>query len=147
MIQRTFKLNGWQYENIGKNLWRIYRQASPYSITMTGSNKTTQLRIPWMHRWVRLHLYHTDSSKDASTDELDVILRRGVGTIPPILDFVDDLYARADITQSKIIKVFGEDYKFEASTWSIILNSTSTDLVFVLVYVEQLKKEMIPAAC
>jgi len=128
----------WTFKRIGKNIYKIYVTTDPNSITMTGSDVKTQLQIPFPHRILRMHLYHTDSAYAASTDALNVILRRSAGTLTPA-KFVEDLFNESGITASKITEVYGEGFEYEAGIYDVILNSTSTDLIFPIFYVQKLE--------
>jgi len=129
---------GWTFKRIGKNIYKIYRELSPYSITMTGADVTTKLPIPFPHRILRMHIYHTDSAYAASVDALDVILRRAAGSLTPE-KFEEDLFNESGIVLSKVTEVFGEGFEYEAGIYDVILNSTATDLIFALFYVQKLE--------
>jgi len=129
----------WTFKHVAKNIWKIYITASPHSITMSGSDVTTQLHIDFPHRFLRIHLYHTSSAYAASTDALALTVERPVATVPTLARFTDQLFREYDITASKLIEVFGEAFEYEECIWSIVLNSTSTDLVFLEIYVQLLE--------
>jgi len=128
----------WTFKRIGKNIFKIYVTADPNSITMTGANVTTQLQIPFPHRILRMHLYHTNSAYAASTNALTIILRRSAGTLTPA-KFVEDLFNEDGIIVSKVTEVYGEGFEYEAGIYDLILNSTNTDLIFPIFYLQKLE--------
>jgi len=101
---------------------------------MTGSDVTKELYIGFTHRLLRMHFYHTDSSYAASTDELFVRIERSAGTLYP-LRFEEYLYDKSLIINSRISLLFTE-LDYEASVWKFTFNSTNTDLIFPVVYIE-----------
>lgn len=127
-----FSAEGWDIKNVAGNLWKLSR-----SLTMTGSNVDTEVKFP-AHRLVRLECYHTDSAHDASTDALDIRLFRAKGSIESQQHMYDDVYKLDDTVASSILKLFGESYEFEESTWTLRLNSTNTDIVEVALYIQVL---------
>jgi len=131
------EIAGWTFKRIGKNIYKIYVTADPNSITMTGSDVKTQLKIPFPHRILRMHLYHTNSAYAASTNALTIILRRSASTLTPA-KFVEDLF-NGSATASKISEVYGEGFEYEAGIYDLILNSTNTDLIFPIFYLQKLE--------
>lgn len=129
---------GWIFKRIGKNIYKIYRELSPYSITMTGANVTTKIPIPFPHRILRMHLYHTNSTYVASTDALAAILRRAAGSLTPER-VEEDLFNETAIVASKITEKYGEGFEYEAGVYDLILNTTNTDLIFPILYVQKLE--------
>ena len=127
----------WTRERIGKNIWKYYITVSPHSITMTGAAVETQLSIPFPHRWMRAHFYHTTSAYVASSDVLDIIIKRPVGLASPA-KFEEYLFAEAKIVDDKVTEVFGEGFEYERGVWVISLSSTATDLIFPIFYVQKL---------
>lgn len=128
----------WIFKRIGKNIYKIYIKLSPYSITMTGANVTTKLPIPFPHRILRMHLYHTDSAYAASTNALTAILRRAAASLTPER-FEEDLFNETGIVASKVSEVYGEGFEYEAGIYDLILNTTNTDLIFAIFYVQKLE--------
>lgn len=125
-------LEGWNTKKVAGNIWRLKK-----SITMTGSNVDTVIGLP-AHRLVRLELYHTDSAHAASVDSLAARLFRNQGKILGSQYHLTDIYNKSGLTNSFIIKTFGEGYEYEESDWTLRLNSTSTDIIEVLLYVQVL---------
>lgn len=134
----------WVFTRVIKNLYKGYIIASPHSITMTGSSVTTQLPLPFTHKWIELLLYHTDSSYAASTDQLDITLSRPAGGITELQYVVDNLFNRQNEVASAIKKTFGDaapdnkQFVYEPSNYNLLLNSTNTDLVFPVLYILRL---------
>jgi len=129
---------GWTFERVAMNIWKIYRTASPHSITMTGSAVTTQLVIPFAHRWLRMSFYHTDSSYAASTANLSVTMQRTADTIVPA-NFQEKLFADTAIITATSTETFGTKFEYERTIYDLLLNSTNTHLVFPLFYIQKLE--------
>lgn len=129
----------WTMARIGKtNIYMVYVTAAPNGIVMTAADVTTPLQIPFPHRWVRIHFYHTTVAYVASIDALAIILRRRAGTMIPVR-FSEDLFNGAGIVASRITEVFGEGFEYEPTTYDVTLNTTATDLIFPLFYVQKLE--------
>jgi len=129
----------WTMARIGKtNIYIIRVTAAPGTIAMTGNAVITQLTIPFPHRWVRIHFYHMTAVYAASVDALAIILRRTAGTLTPVR-FSEDVFNGAAIVASRITEVFGEAFEYEAGTYDLSLNTTNTDLVLPLFYVQKLE--------
>jgi hypothetical protein len=131
----------WTIERIGKtNIYKVYITEEPRAIAMpaVAADVTTQLRIPFAHKWLRIHFYHTTAAYVVATTALRVTLRRAVGVMLPV-QFLDELFCEFDITDVIMIEKFGEGFEYEAGTWNLILNTTATDLVFPLFYIEKLE--------
>lgn len=132
-----FKQGLWTFKRIGKNIYKATITKSPYSITMTGSDVETELHIPFPHRWIRMHFYHTDSSYAANTTATAVYMKRSAGKIHPVL-FEEYLIAHSALTNSKLTETFGETYEYEIGTYTLLLNTTTTQLIFPVFYVQRL---------
>jgi hypothetical protein len=129
----------WTLERIGKtNIYKVYLNADPPAIVMTGAVVVTQLHIPFAHRWKRIHFYHTTAALVVSQERLRVTLRREVNTFVPI-QFLDELFCEFDITAVIMIERFGKDFEYEAGVYNVMLNTTATDLMFPLFYIEKLE--------
>lgn len=140
MSQNSYFTDGkWTFKRIGRNIWKIYLTKNPYSITMTGSAVTTQLHIPFAHRWLRMHLYHTDSSYATSVNNLSVTLKRAAGTVHPLNKFEEYLFSEDYVVSSKVTEVYGEGFEYEAGVYSLILNTVTTELIFPIFYVQKLE--------
>jgi hypothetical protein len=129
----------WTLERIGKsNLYKVYITVDPHAIVMTGADLVTQLHIPFPHKWLRIHFYHTDAAYVVSMNPLRVTLRRELNTMFPV-QFADDLFCEFDINAVMMIEKFGEGFEYEAGVYNVILNSTATNLIFPLFYVQKLE--------
>ena len=129
----------WSFERVGKsNIYRVYVTIDPRAIVMTAANVTTQLNIPFPHRWLRIHFYHTDAAYATGVANLAVTLTRAVGTMFPVA-FADDLFAEGLLVSSRIIETFGEGFEYEAGSYNLILNSTALHLIFPLFYIQKLE--------
>ena len=131
-------MGGWTFQRFARNIYKATRTTAPHSITMTGSDVTTQLQIPFPHRILRMHCYHTDSAYAESDIPMAVILRRRVATVTPA-KFSEDLFNEDNINVSKMTEVFGEGFEYEAGIYDVILNTTSTHLIFPMFYIQKLE--------
>jgi len=129
---------GWTFERVAMNIWKIYRTASPHSITMTGSAVTTQLVIPFAHRWLRMSFYHTDSAYAASTANLSITMQRTADTIVPA-NFAEDLFEDTVIVTDTATEVFGTAFEYERTLYHLIMDSTNNHLVFPVFYIQKLE--------
>ena len=129
----------WTMVRIGNtNIYKVYITAAPNGIVMTGAAVTTQIAVPFPHRWLRIHFYHTTIAFVASADALAITLRRPAGAMTPER-FSEDLYNVAATVASRITEVFGGDFEYEAGAYDLILNTTATDLIFPLFYIQKLE--------
>ena len=129
-----YNYGGWTFEHIGKNIWKIYPTVEPNSVTMTGADVTRELYVGFMHRLLRMHFFHTDSSYAASTDSLLVRIERSAGTLNPSR-FEEYIYNNENLIKSRISLIFRE-LNYEASLWKFTFNTTTTDLIFPVIYLE-----------
>ena len=131
----------WTIERIGKtNIYKVYITAEPRAIAMpaVAADVTTQLHIPFSHKWLRFHFYHTDAAYAISIQPLRITIRRAVTTMLPV-QFLDELFCEFEITDVIGIEKFGEGFEYEAGVWNIILNTAATELVFPLFYIQKLE--------
>jgi hypothetical protein len=137
--EEKYQVGVWTIERIAKtNLYKVYITLDPHAITMTGLNVVTQLHIPFPHRWLRIHFCHTDAAYAPSLAYLRITLRRELGTMFPPL-FIDDLFCEFNMNAVLIIEKFGEGFEYEAGTYNLILNTTNTDLIFPVFYIQKLE--------
>ena len=138
ILRGGFRYNsgGWTYEHIGKNIWKIYPVVYPHYIVMDGTDLATELFIKFTHRLLRTHFFHTDGTYAANTDDLGVTIKRSTGTLQP-QNFEEMLYDEDLINYSHVTLEFEpEMYDYEASLWTITLNSTSGNCIFPLIYIQ-----------
>jgi len=129
----------WTMVRIGNtDVYKVYITAAPNGIVMTAADVVTQLAIPFPHKWIRIHFYHTTVAYVASVDALAIILRRRAGTLTPET-FSEDLYNEAAVVASRITEVYGGDFTYEAGTYDLTLNTTATHLIFPLFYIQKLE--------
>lgn len=137
--EERYQSGVWMLERIAKtNIYKVYLTAAPPAIVMTGAAVATQLHIPFPHKWLRIHFYHTDAAYAISMAYLRITLRRAVGVMFPA-EFLDELFCEFNINAATITEKFGESFEYEASTWNLILNAAATDLIFPLFYIQKLE--------
>lgn len=138
-MEEHYQVGLWTLERIAKtNLYKVYITVDPHAIVMTGADVVTQLHIPFPHRWLRIHFYHTDAAYTISLEYLRITLRRELGTMFPV-QFADDLFCEFEINAVMLIEKYGEGFEYEAGVYNLILNTTATDLLFPLFYVQKLE--------
>lgn len=138
-MESQYQVGLWTIERIAKtNIYKVYITVDPHAIVMTGAIVVTQLHIPFPHKWLRTHFYHTDAAYAVSLDYLRITLRRELGTMFPV-QFADDLFCEFDINALMIIEKFGEGFEYEAGVYNLLLNTTATDLIFPLFYIQKLE--------
>ena len=137
MENRTWS-RGWTFERVAQNIWKVYRTTSPHGITMTGSAVTTQLNVPFAHRWLRMSWYHTDAAYAASVANLSVTMQRTADTVLPA-NFEEDLFEDTAIVAATATEVFGEAFEYERTLYDLILDSTVDHLIFPVFYIQKLE--------
>jgi len=138
-MAEKYQVGVWMIERIGKtNLYKVYIELDPHAIVMTGAIVTTQLHIPFPHKWIRIHFYHTDAAYAVSIALLRITLRRELNTMFPV-QFADDLFCEFDMNSVMIIEKFGEGFEYEAGVYNVLLNSVATNLIFPLFYIQKLE--------
>ena len=124
---------------IAQRYYRLeYSSSRDKTVLMTGADVTTEFVAPFTFALQEIVVYHMDSSHDASTDALEITCRRPeVDGIPYMIE--DYLYRK--VISSKNIFSFRKMQEgglvFEAGKHQIILNSTSTDLLGIVIYVKR----------
>jgi hypothetical protein len=127
------------------NHYVIYPDPTAYTnnaVTMTGAAVTKSFNIPSAHRINKVVLCHLSALYALSTDALiyELTCKQGLHNFLP--KFEDTLLARTTgAGVSKVIEVFGEAYEYEQRTWTLSLNTTATDLVIPLIYVQLVGSE------
>jgi hypothetical protein len=128
----------WTLERVGKtNIFKAYITEDPNAIAMTGVNVVTQLQIPFAHRIIAFLFRHTTALFVDSYDNLDFILRRIATTMFPV-QMRETLFYEMNITDEDGEEIFGENFEREACAYTITLNSTATNLIFLLFYIQKL---------
>jgi len=137
--QRYFSEGTWHFDLVGKNIWKIsYRGAANITyITMDGTAITTELHIPFAHRWNSTHFRHTDNTNTESTAGLNFTIRRAAGKNQPA-QFEEDMLYLFVFTGSKRSDLWGEMFEREASTYDIIFETTTAHRVYPVFYVQKL---------
>ena len=140
MVEKQEKIGNFLLRFVGKNHIIVFPHPDIYTnccIPMTGADVTVEITIPYFHRINKLVLIHLDSSYDKSTDALDVDFecKQGKSTISP--KWTDMLFQEDNIAVAEITEVFGEGFEYEPRTWSLTLNTTNTDLVIVVLYIQK----------
>lgn len=131
----------WRFERIGTNFWKIYIAASPNIVTMTGSDVTTELRIPFAHRFVRLSFVHVDSANAAKSSKLGVALHRPTGTTSPQSAINLEYVFQADnVSHYAFVVKLGIGYEYGESVYILTMDAANTDKILPIIYIQALEK-------
>lgn len=137
-FKSTFILEGWRFKHLGKNIWKIKRTGTHEALpVMTGSDVVRILKIPFLHRIIRISVHHWDSSLNDGTDPMDFRIYKPQATSYPYYMQVD-IWREYDTTTSRNTNVYGESWEFEPCTYSVRCKTTAGDYVVVEVYVQQM---------
>lgn len=132
-----FSEYGWQFFRAAEGFWKVFIvDADTNRITMTGSDVTTELHIPFPHRFDRFLFYHVDSSNASNQASLDILIKRLPAKLHPnnFAEILND----SSHTSAKTTVVL--PFSYEASLWQISLNTTTTHFVYPIIYVWELEK-------
>lgn len=121
------------------NHYAIFPDLTNYTnnaVPMTGADVTKAIRIPFPHRINKICFYHMTSAFAASTDPFSYSFAVKQGQHDFLAKLEDALVSVSGSTSSKIIEVFGTAYEYEARTWTLTMNTTNTDLIIPVIYVQ-----------
>ena len=121
------------------NHYVIYPDPTFYpnnAIPMIGSDVVKQILIPFAHRLNKIVLCHLKAAFALGTDALNAKFSIEQGTHPFLTKFVDVPLALINETASTIIETFGVSFEYEQRNWALTLNTTNTDLIIPLIYVQ-----------
>jgi hypothetical protein len=140
-IPTEFTLNGWKFKRITPNCnhYIVYLEPAAFTdsaLPMTGAAVTKQLRIPYPHRINKIAFTHLVAAKTLGTDALTIEFGCKQGQHDSIPYYEDLLLKVTATTDSTSLEVFGEAYEFEARTWTLSLDTTNTDLVIPVFYIQ-----------
>jgi hypothetical protein len=136
---KHFSMNGWKFEPIAKNIWKITKTAN--SITLQASVPVTNdLPISFPHRWLKASFLHTTAAFAITTDsELDISLTRTQAQVTPP-NFAEYLFYVESDVQAYVTKGFEDFYVYESTVYQISVNAaTAGELVFPILYVQELE--------
>lgn len=137
----SFEIGPWNLDRISDTrVYKAYIRVDDQAIVMTGADVETQLVIPFPHKWLRTDFYHTDAAFAASMDALYLSIQRPAGTVPGLDVFIEYLIDKYDITDAEFGENWGENFEYEDCEWVVILNTTATDLVYPIFYLERIGK-------
>ena len=134
---------GFRFRWIGGNHVVIFPHPKKYAnsaITMTGGDVDLFIQIPYFHRIVKLELIHLDSAYAKSIDALDVLMEIEQGRSIFSSKYTNLLFKDTNIVVAEILEKFGEGFEYEPRTWTLTLNTTNTDLVIPILYIQKLGK-------
>ena len=137
-LQRKERVGTWIFQFVAQNIWKIYYDsAGTQYIAQTGSDVTKELSIPWSHRWNSIHFRHANSANADAVTVLKVIVRRPTGKNVPAT-FQEDMFYDDSVMVATVSENFGEMFEREASVYNVVTNTTSTDRVTPVFYVQKL---------
>lgn len=139
-LENVIKLDGWIMQKITPqgNHYKIFLDPSKYpnnALTMTGSNLTKELFIPYTHRINKITLTHKDNTLVDNSDAFTFYFGLTDNQTPNRDDFL--LYINAETSFSYIDK-FGEGYEYEAAKWALVANTTATHKLIPIIYIQVL---------
>jgi len=139
MVGQTYYQEGlWRFDNICKNIWKIFPHPINYIAMAAGyTDQTTELHIKFPHRWISTNFRHTNNADVNSTNALTIIIRRPANKNIPA-GFEEDLYNEINIKASKITELWGEKFEREQGTYDLIFNTANTERVYPVFYVQNL---------
>lgn len=130
--------DGWIGEAFGSKQHFDLRR-TPESVTMTGNDVTTVLKIPYPHRLNKVEAKHTDAAGDDDLAELTRAVfqrKKWSGTTDwfDLYDFSGE--AASDFEQVDLV-----GREFPSGQYRFIVNTTENDLMFYLVTIQILGKK------
>jgi hypothetical protein len=102
-----------------------------------GTDVTKNLIVPFPHRWQSTHFTHHTSADADSNGALNILIRRPKGKNTPS-QFEEDLIRIPNIVTARKSDTWGESFEREASVYDIIMDSTATDRVYPVFYLQRL---------
>lgn len=128
----------WTFARYAHRRWKVFiRDSDGNRLLMTGSDVTTELHIPFAHRFLSWDFYHTDTDGAASTDSLTITVRRTVGKSTHPTRLGSCLYSAAHTSTNTTLVV---PLEHEMGLYDLVLNTTDTDYVVPCVYLLELEK-------
>ena len=139
-ISTHFVEGDWTFQRFARNLYKVFpHDGLSNRIVMTGADKTTEIFIPFPFRWLRVHIYHTDNADSASSDALNLMIKRLATKTGHPSTFSEILFATTGETDSWLTVPFGIGFEYEAGIWQLTLNSTNTDRVYPVLYLQKME--------
>ena len=125
---------------IAQRYYRLeYIGTQDKGIVMSGADVTVKFNIPFTFMINRVEITHLSTTDALSVDEVEATFKRANG------DILDVPLARSPYWQKKqlnasrmIIDFTDKKLVFESGTHTYIFNTTSTDKLIVLIYIERL---------
>jgi hypothetical protein len=135
-MERIYERGIWRFERIGdSNRYKVTIKIEPCCITMTGADVTTEMEIPFAHRWVRTHFKHMTALYAEATGEMDILIRRKLGAQKPQY-YDEDVVRITGTTAVRRTDKWAEGFEYEPTVYQILLNSTATDVVLPVFYLQ-----------
>ena len=123
---------------IAQRYYRLeYIGTGDKGILMTGSDVTVKFNAPFTFMLKRVEITHLTTTNTDSTDELDVTFKRESGDILDV-PLAKNQYWTMLTPSNLIIDFTDKKLVFESGTHSYVFNSTNTDKLIVLIYIERL---------
>ena len=130
MVYETFQEGNWKFQRVGLNFYKVYYNAAGVNyVAMTGSDVSKLFTVPFFHRWVRISFFHTDSSNAASGNSWNITMFKEQSVSMPT-KFEEYLYGDEKIKKARVTERFGEGFEYEAGTYKLTLNGTSTRRIY-----------------
>ena len=106
---------------------------------MTGADVTVKFNVPFTFMLDRVEINHLSTSDVASVDEVEATFKRETGDILDVPLAKNQYWVKKQLNASNMIIDFTDKKMvFESGTHTYVFNTTSTDKLIVLIYIERL---------
>ena len=141
MVEQQEKIGDWLYRRIGGNHIVIFPHPTVYAnsaLPMTGAELPFYVAIPYFHRINKIVLLHLTSAFADGTDKLSAKfeVEQGNSDISP--KWHDRILNLTSVMLSLVTENYGDGFEYEARNYTLKLNSTATDLVIPLIYIQKI---------
>jgi len=142
MVETREKRGEFRYERLS-NTNHIFIYPHPdihadSALTMTGSDVTKYIDVPFPHRIVKLLLTHLDTNDAKTTDAMEVQLQVEVGRDSISKLAADYVFHETDINVAEFAEHFRDGFEYPARTYTLVLKADNTDKVIPVLHIQQL---------
>jgi len=126
---------GWEKPiHCGKRIYKMIPDDNYFTCTNAAVNHDFQIAEP--HRLINMEVQHTAAAGTLSTDALTWSFNRMEGSEMPNAVPLESV---SESTQSNFHVTFGEKWEKDKGQYRFIENSTNTDRVYVILYIQMLR--------
>ena len=125
---------------IAQRYYRLeYIGTQDKGILMTGADVTVKFNVPFTFMLDRVEINHLSTTDVASVDEVEATFKRETGDILDVPLAKNQYWIKKQLNASNMIIDFTDKKMvFESGTHTYVFNTTSTDKLIVLIYIERL---------